>query len=142
MRSYEGLFLVDDGRASENPQAVVDHIRGLLDRSGCAVQTLVKWDSRRLAYEIDGKRRGTYFLAKFEADPARIDGLERDCRISTVLLRAMIVRQEKVGSVMEMTEDAPRGPREDRQPGADGVESEDADVPSVDDETDGDVAEV
>ncbi len=145
MRSYEGLFLVDDGRASENPQAVMDHIRGLLERSGCAVQSLVKWDSRRLAYEIQGKRRGAYFLAKFQADPTRIAGLERDCRISTVLLRAMIVRQEKVGSVLEASDDAASARHGAHQPDAEpdvpGEESEVANVPSVDDELDEDAPE-
>lgn len=137
---------MDDGKASENPQAVVDHIRGLLDRNGCVVQSLAKWDSRRLAYEIQGKRRGMYFLAKFEADPARVAALEGDCRISTVLMRTMIVRQEKVGSVLEASEDSTSARKGDQQPDvepyASNGESEDGDVPSLDDELGGEAKEV
>jgi ribosomal protein S6 len=111
LRAYEGLFLVDDNRASDNLQEVVDHIRGLLERHGATIGTLEKWDSRRLAYEIEGKRRGTYILSKFEGDPAQIDALRHDFQISTTVLRTMILTEEHVGVSLEDAEDAVRAKR-------------------------------
>ena len=108
MRAYEGMFLVDDGRVSDNFQAVADHIRGLIERHGGKVLQLEKWDSRRLAYEIDGKRRGAYILTHFDGDPAQITALHRDCRISNIIIRALILRQDDVGMSLEDAEEAQR----------------------------------
>ena len=40
MRAYEGMFLVDEGRAAESFQEVSDHIRGLLERHGAKIEKL------------------------------------------------------------------------------------------------------
>jgi small subunit ribosomal protein S6 len=111
LRAYEGLFLVDDNRASENLQEVMDHVRGLLERNGATIRTLEKWDSRRLAYEINGRRRGTYLLAKFDGDPAQIAALEHDCHISNTVMRAMVLLEENVGVTLDEAEDAVRAKR-------------------------------
>ena len=121
MRAYEGLFLVDDGRAADNFQEVADHIKGLIERNSGSVASLEKWDSRRLAYEIAGKRRGTYILAKFNADPAQIAALERDCKISNTVTRAMILLEENVGKAIEASDDRfrPRGRKPEPKPSGD-----------------------
>lgn len=111
MREYEGLFLVDEAKASEAPQETIDHIRGLLERRGAKITKLEKWDTMRLAYEIEGKKRGTYFVGKFEANPAEILELRRDCELSGTILRAMILREENVGVTVQI-EDNGRPPRE------------------------------
>jgi small subunit ribosomal protein S6 len=131
------MFLVDEGKASEDLQGVLDHIRGLFDRHGASVEKLDKMDTTRLAYEIDGKKRGAYFLAKFSADPAVIDALRKDCQISTVLLRALILREENVGESLAVAEEARRvarrteeAERESAEPAPD-VDA-DADTPDAD----------
>jgi len=53
-----------------------------------------KWDERRLAYEIDKQKRGTFLLVYFEAETSRLAGLERDCNLSDVLLRTMVTRAD------------------------------------------------
>jgi small subunit ribosomal protein S6 len=110
LRNYEGLFLVDDKKLSDNYQNIADHIRGVLERHGAKVQSLEKWDTRRLATEIDGKRRGAYLLSYFEADPEQIDPIKRDYQISNLVLRTMILREELVGSPLPHPDD--RGRRE------------------------------
>jgi len=91
------MFLVDEGRASDNFDGIAAHITGLLERHGAAIDKLEKWDSRRLAYEINGRKRGTYILVKFSADPANIDALRKDCQLSNTVMRALLLREENVG---------------------------------------------
>jgi len=131
-RPYEGLFLVDEGKASDNAQAVLDHIRGLLERHGGSIETLEKWDSRRLAYEVQGKRRGVYFLARFDGDPTQIAALERDCRISNVLLRTMIVRAESTGISLAEAEDKRRTARAERERAKEEAAQPDTEPPAED----------
>jgi small subunit ribosomal protein S6 len=114
VQAYEGLFLVDEGRAKDNLDDILNHIRELLERHGASVRKLEKWDSRRLAYEIEGKRRGTYLLAKFDTGAQRIAELKRDCRISNVILRALILREDKIGTPLAVAEDEQRARRRQR----------------------------
>jgi len=97
LRPYEGIFLVDEGRASDDFNAIAAHITGLLERHGATVEKIEKWDSRRLAYEIKGRKRGTYIVTKFSTDPATINELRKDCQLSNVIMRAMVLRNENVG---------------------------------------------
>ena len=110
MQAYEGMFLVDEGRASDNFEAISAHIAGLLERHGAAVEKLEKWDSRRLAYEINGRKRGTYILTRFSADPANIDALRKDCQLSNTVMRVLVLRAENVGMPLIEQEGGRRRP--------------------------------
>ena len=91
------MFLVDEGRASDDFSTISAHITGLLERHGATVEKIEKWDARRLAYEVNGRKRGTYVVTKFSGEPANIDALRKDCQLSNVIMRAMVLREENVG---------------------------------------------
>mgnify|MGYP001975341237 FL=1 len=92
---YEGLFLFPQS-ASASMQQAVDHVNTLLERAEATVLAFSKWDERRLAYDIQGNKRGVFFLVYFEADRDRLSSLERDCNLSEQLLRSMITRADHV----------------------------------------------
>ena len=54
---YEGMFLFDVGFASDFSRAE-STIQRIMDRSEAKLLACKKWDERRLAYEIGGRRRG------------------------------------------------------------------------------------
>ena len=90
---YEGMFLFPQS-ATANLQTAVDHLKSLLDKAGASIITMKKWDERRLAYEVNGNKRGVYFLVYFNAPTQVISDLERRCNQSEQLLRMMITRAE------------------------------------------------
>ncbi len=92
---YEGMFLFPQSAGSDLGGAVA-HVESLLDRAEAELLSICKWDERRLAYDIKGNKRGLYILIYFKADRSRIAGIERDCNLSEMLLRTMIVRAEHV----------------------------------------------
>jgi len=92
---YEGLFLFPQS-VTANLQGAVDHVHELLDRAEAEVVSFGKWDERRLAYEVKGNKRGVYFLAYFRAAPSKMTGLERDCNLSEMMLRALVTRADHV----------------------------------------------
>jgi ribosomal protein S6 len=63
-----------------------------------------KWDERRLAYRIKGRKRGVDVLTCFETSPDKIAGLERDAKISEDILRLLVLRAD--GVTREMLEEA------------------------------------
>ena len=95
-RLYEELFLVDSSLAASQWDQVLGIIRRFLDRAEATVVSMKKWDERKLAYNIQGRSRGTYILCYFECDPARISGIERDVNLSEQILRAMILRTDRM----------------------------------------------
>lgn len=95
-RTYEGLFLVDPGWASNDWEEVVAAVNTLMDRAGAELLNLRKWDERRLCYEIEGRKRGMYILTYFDADPESIAGMERDVKLHELILRALILRADDI----------------------------------------------
>ncbi len=89
---YEAMFLVDSAIASANWEAITEAISTVMERGETEVISLRKWDERRLAYDIAGRKRGTYILCYFKADPEKIVGIERDVKLNEFLLRVLILR--------------------------------------------------
>jgi small subunit ribosomal protein S6 len=94
---YEGMFLVDSALAASDFDGVNDTIRGILERAGAEVVSMKKWDERRLAYNINGKGRGTYILTFFRADGKKIGDIERAVQLSEQIMRVLILNVESMG---------------------------------------------
>jgi small subunit ribosomal protein S6 len=89
------MFLFDTSRAGEYP-AMEAEVQRLMQRAQGEVITCKRWDERKLAYEIDGRKRGCYVLAYFKAPPDKIAGLERDAQLSEAILRILVLSAERV----------------------------------------------
>ena len=103
VRQYEGMFLFPQA-VTADLTAASDHVRDSITRHGGEVVSLVKWDERRLAFDIAGNKRGVYFLAYFTAPTSSIASIERDCNLSERMLRAMIVKADHLST--EQMQDA------------------------------------
>lgn len=95
INAYEGMFLFPQ-TVSADLQGAADHILEILSKGGAELISLCKWDERRLAYDIQGNKRGVYFLTYFRCDAQKLTAIERDARLSEKLLRSMIVRADHV----------------------------------------------
>ncbi len=114
MRKYEAMFLFDP-MATTEWDAIQGEVNRLLERANAKLILIHKWDERRLAYEIKGRKRGIYVLCYFEADPEVITKLEGDCRLSEMILRAMVLKVDHL-SEEEMKEIAARPAAQDEGP--------------------------
>ncbi len=92
---YEGLFLFPQSQTADL-QGALDQLQEILKRAKAEILSLRKWEERRLAYEIKGNKRGLYFLVYFRVRADALVGIERDCNLSELLLRFMIVRADDV----------------------------------------------
>jgi len=115
-KTYEGMFLLDVGVADF--EAAAEPVRDVLGRGDAELLAIKPWDERRLAYEIKGRRRGLYILTYFKADPARIVEIEHECLLNERILRALILRRDKlteetINAATPATSDS-RRPREAR----------------------------
>ncbi len=113
---YEAMFLLAPSGAPD-PQAAVDLCRGFIERHGGKVTVLKRWDERKLAYEVNGQKRGTYVISYFTAPGASLAALERDVKLSEGVLRVLLTKAEHLNEQeMNAVEPQPIQPREERNP--------------------------
>ena len=72
-----------------------DYRRTILEKAEAEIDSIRKWDERRLAYDIKGKSRGTYILSYFRVDGEKIQGIERAVRLSEKIMRVLILSAER-----------------------------------------------
>lgn len=101
MNAYEGMFLFDPASAIEWANVEAEMNR-LMERAQARVVVMKRWDERRLAYEIRGRKRACYVLVYFRAPGDRIAGLERDVQLSEHILRCLILRVDHLETDEEM----------------------------------------
>jgi len=94
---YEALFLINQQAIASDFAGCIDHVKEVLARAEAEVLVLGKWDERKLAYEIDGQKRGTFLLSYFKARSTQIANIERDCNLSDMVTRALIIKADHVG---------------------------------------------
>jgi small subunit ribosomal protein S6 len=90
------MFLMDNRQANRDWDSCLEGLKGLLAKHGAEVQRVDKWGERRLAYEIKGRRRGTYVLLYFTATGTAVTEIYRECELSELTLRALIVKAAKL----------------------------------------------
>ncbi|MEM7681510.1 MAG: 30S ribosomal protein S6 [Planctomycetota bacterium] len=106
-RLYEGLFLVNQAAIAGDLDKATADVHEMLRRIDAEVLTLGRWDERRLAYPIAGQKRGLYILAIFRAAPDQLVTIERECNLSDIVLRVMVVRADQLGEAeLEMIRDS------------------------------------
>ncbi len=89
-KKYEGMFLFDPA-VTADWDAVQVELNRLMERAEARVLEMHRWDERRLAYEIRGRKRAIYALVFFEASPTKIGPLERDAQLSESVLRCLVL---------------------------------------------------
>lgn len=119
LRQYEAMFLFDPtfGVAFESCEG---EIKRIMDRASAEIIVCRKWDERRLAFKIKGRKRGVYALTYFKAPPDRIAGIERDAKLSEHVLRLLVIAAD--GLTHEHMERAFATRSEEVRPGGDGAD--------------------
>lgn len=124
--TYEGMFLLDSTKAAVSWDAAVQHVHDILAKHNAQIVASRQWDERRLAYPIEGHKKGTYLLTFFQADPSQLKEITADCRLSDLILRELILKvhpklaDHLVNQAMTSTpsadlDESPRGEEDDRR---------------------------
>ncbi len=70
LREYEAMFLLDNASAVADLDGTTGVVDQILLKHGATIVQKEKWDERKLAYEIRGHKRATYYLVYFRAPGA------------------------------------------------------------------------
>lgn len=91
MAIYEGMFLLDSARAAKDWEGTEALVTGVLTRYGAKLLIKDRWDERKLAYPVKKQRRGTYYLAYFEAPTSALAEIRRDLQLTEGVLRFLML---------------------------------------------------
>ena len=124
MRRYELMLVLRPDVADDRAQAVIDRTTRQISAGGGQIVKVAPWGRRRLAYQIDRYREGSYHIILFESPGEAILEMERGLLITEEVLRHLVTRVE-------------RPIKAARGAGAEGEgTADDTDLPSADDEED------
>jgi ribosomal protein S6 len=90
-RNYEAMFILENNAATADFEGTAGKVDEILQKHGANLVRKDKWDERKLAYEIKGHRRGTYYLVYFEAPPSSITAMNEDLGLTETVLRHMVI---------------------------------------------------
>jgi small subunit ribosomal protein S6 len=88
---YEGMFLLDSGRAAKDWEGTRALVDAVLDRYGAKAILKDRWDERKLAYPIKRQKRGTYYLNYFDATGDAVTNIRRDLTLTEGVLRFLVL---------------------------------------------------
>ena len=121
MRRYELMLILRPDVADDKAQAVIDRTTRQLSAVGGQIVKVAPWGRRRLAYQIDRYREGSYHIVLFEAPADALAELERGLQITEEVLRHLVTRVERPSKAV-------------RPDGSEEEIGDDTDLPSADDE--------
>lgn len=89
---YECLFLIDSNHYARDPGGVASAVQNLVTEAGGEILVSRLWAEQRLAYQIKGHQKGTYWLIYFKLPTDKLKELNRSCQLTECLLRFMFTR--------------------------------------------------
>ncbi|MDD3470314.1 MAG: 30S ribosomal protein S6 [Thermoguttaceae bacterium] len=137
---YEGLFLLDSNRYGRDPEGVAGVIPKVIEELGGEMLVSRFWDERRLAYPVNGHKKGTYWLTYFRLPTSAMSEVRSRFQIVESILRVQFVRIDNriveelvahaMGATPSVVEDVPRADVSDdlddeEMPIVDAIASED-----------------
>ena len=92
---YEGMFILDSGRFGANPDAAAAEVTGIIEKVGGTVSTHRPWQDSKLAYPINGHRKGLYYLAFFTAESRAVNEINGIVKLNDNVLRHLVLSHDK-----------------------------------------------
>ena len=79
----------------------IDKVKAYVERFGGQITNIDEWGKRRLAYEINDRTEGFYYLVNFKADSEFPKELERQYKITEGILRTIVIRKDEEQSFVK-----------------------------------------
>ena len=95
MNNYETVFIVTPVLSDALVKEVADKFQGVITENGGQIVNVENWGLKKLAYPIQKKTTGFYFLVEFEGEGSLIEKLETNYRRDERIIRFLTFKQDK-----------------------------------------------
>lgn len=89
---YECLFILDSNKYAKDPNGVSAQIPAMIEKHGGEVMVSRLWNEQKLAYPIEGHRKGTYWLTYFRLESTTLPQFNRECQLNGNVLRQLTLK--------------------------------------------------
>ncbi|MCI0469210.1 MAG: 30S ribosomal protein S6 [Nitrospirae bacterium] len=95
MNLYEKVVILNPSLTEEEHKSALDKISDLITTSGGSILKIDNWGKKRLAYEINKHKTGSYLLFQFNAPSSTIRRMEDFFKVFDPVIKFMAIRLEK-----------------------------------------------
>jgi small subunit ribosomal protein S6 len=135
------MFLLDANKVAGDVPAAAKQIHTILERNNAEVLASRPWEERRLAYPVNGHKKGLYYLTYFRSEGKNLLNIERDVALNETIVRylplkvepkyvetMLAIARDEHALALQVAPDLPgeeggddldRGPRRGRRPNGD-----------------------
>lgn len=89
---YELMLILDPNAYAKDPAGSAETVKALVEKCDGTVLASRLWNEQRLAYPIEGHRKGVYWLMYVEAEGPSVAKINRECVINESILRQLMIK--------------------------------------------------
>jgi small subunit ribosomal protein S6 len=90
--TYELMLILDPNAYAKDPGGMANMVKEMIESHGGTVLANRLWNEQRLAYPIDGHRKGVYWLCYFNLAGPELAKIERQCVITDSIIRHLAIK--------------------------------------------------
>lgn len=88
---YESMFIFSANAYARNPGNASNGIKDIVDSVGGELLASRMWNEQKLAYPINGQRKGVYWLSYIRMDGEALPQFNRACKLNDMIMRHLVV---------------------------------------------------
>lgn len=89
---YEMMLILDPNAYAKDPAGSAEAVKALVEKCEGTVLASRLWNEQRLAYPIEGHRKGVYWLMYVELEGPLVAKINRECVINESILRHLMIK--------------------------------------------------
>lgn len=89
---YECMFILDSNRYARDSHGVQESIDSAATSLGGEILVSRLWSEQKLAYPINGHRKGTYWLTYFRLEATKLSEFERVIQLNDNVMRSLTLK--------------------------------------------------
>ena len=109
---YEGMFLLNSTKFAADPEGVSGQVVEILQKAGATIVAHRPWQDGKLAYTIEGHRKGLHYVVLFHMPGGGMTEINRACKLNELVLRQLIIKHPQTLFDANVAALTPGGPDE------------------------------
>ncbi len=89
---YECMFIFNANAYARNPTGAANSVEEMVKSVGGELLASRLWNEQKLAYPINGHRKGAYWLTYFRIDSSKMTKFNRSCQLNDTILRHLAIK--------------------------------------------------
>ena len=95
MNFYETIFIARPSKLDEEVNKITGKAKGMIEQGGGTVLKIENWGKKKMAYEVQKEKKGTYVFLFFQSPGKVLSELERAYRLDDSIMKFLTVKLTK-----------------------------------------------